>query len=374
MPSVIPNGEAVRTRRSRKGLTQEELAEKAGYSRKTIERIENGNGTSIETLENIAEILDVRVEILLMTDNVMSGDKADERVSGVSLEIIVSGDAPHEARARVGAKILQLLGEEVSCINIRLGSVVLGYAATDSQRQSLAFYFLSGKFSNEQVLDVIFCSEQVPAPHRHFERYHSSSALPRSQFTTPSLQFLQRLALSLPLPRRYPRDEHDLEEAFRDCLFRICLRPWTGSVRRLFKEKVTEVLRGQTLAKSLPAMQFSSLPNERVVERVVDPFPPKPPPPPPLNEGFERLLQRIGQLLNSPLHKHDHPPFEMAGYHGSRHYVAFMAFYLGGHSTKEIAAKLELPDYLTWKCIVVATHILKRSLPSIEEFFDYDWR
>lgn len=56
-------GQQIRKARDEQGLTQVELAAKAGVSRPTVARIELGVAISIATLEKIVEALGLTVEL-----------------------------------------------------------------------------------------------------------------------------------------------------------------------------------------------------------------------------------------------------------------------------------------------------------------------
>ena len=58
--------------RKERGLTQEQLADKAGLSWNFIAKIETDNATiSLQTLVSIANILDVSIDYLLLNDDTM---------------------------------------------------------------------------------------------------------------------------------------------------------------------------------------------------------------------------------------------------------------------------------------------------------------
>ena len=65
MATVIPNGNEVKCCRERLELRQEDLADKAPCSKKTLERIESGKPTTMPTLRKIATVLRVDVRDLL---------------------------------------------------------------------------------------------------------------------------------------------------------------------------------------------------------------------------------------------------------------------------------------------------------------------
>ena len=67
-------GEQIRTARTGQGLTQIELAKKAGVSLRTIARLELGVPISIATLDRVAEALGLMVEL--------NGQAVRGRISG----------------------------------------------------------------------------------------------------------------------------------------------------------------------------------------------------------------------------------------------------------------------------------------------------
>lgn len=59
-------GQAIRSLRQQRGLSQGDLAGRVGVDRKTINRIENGHhSTSVSTLTAIARSLDERPSVLM---------------------------------------------------------------------------------------------------------------------------------------------------------------------------------------------------------------------------------------------------------------------------------------------------------------------
>jgi diguanylate cyclase (GGDEF)-like protein len=60
-----PDGQRVRALRKGKGLTQQQLATKAGYGKRTIEHIEHGRRHKVETLRDVAGALEVDLEGIL---------------------------------------------------------------------------------------------------------------------------------------------------------------------------------------------------------------------------------------------------------------------------------------------------------------------
>lgn len=61
----LPSAIAVVKARKKAKLTQEELANLTGLRRVTITRIENGQNTSIESLERISKALNMKLHITI---------------------------------------------------------------------------------------------------------------------------------------------------------------------------------------------------------------------------------------------------------------------------------------------------------------------
>ena len=234
MPSVKPNGNAVRTQRSRKGLTQEELASKAGCSKKTIERIETGSTSSIGTLEDIAFVLGVSVDVLL--DGYAA--KTEPEVKRPSIEIIISGrlsDYPQSIQEKLRSLVFELVGN-VPCVEVREGSIVVGYDATQEQVGIISAAFLWGAFLPVAAKDVWWCrdgshysGERFVSWHKHFD------------FAAPSYW---DEAPFMSLARRFSDDrigELDIAEFTSDA-FHLLLKASTfrrfGSVVRWFQGNI----------------------------------------------------------------------------------------------------------------------------------------
>ncbi len=56
-------GSQLKDARNRQGLTQAELAERAGVSRPTVARVESGDDVSTATLEKVAAALGLTIEL-----------------------------------------------------------------------------------------------------------------------------------------------------------------------------------------------------------------------------------------------------------------------------------------------------------------------
>jgi transcriptional regulator with XRE-family HTH domain len=157
MPSVTPNGEAIRTRRNRLGLTQQEVAEKAGYSKKRIEDIEKGKGTSIGLLEAVAEVLELSVDrLLLLTDTNPETKAAYDDSQCPGIEIIINGtlsNLPVHVQKRIKSLVADLVGD-VPFVTVREGSIRFGFEVTLEQAVLLAFRFMDGTLGSEHVIDV----------------------------------------------------------------------------------------------------------------------------------------------------------------------------------------------------------------------------
>jgi transcriptional regulator with XRE-family HTH domain len=61
------NGPRIRRLRMQRAWTQEQLAEKAALSARTVQRLENGEAASVESIRVLAAVFDVRPEALFST-------------------------------------------------------------------------------------------------------------------------------------------------------------------------------------------------------------------------------------------------------------------------------------------------------------------
>ena len=66
---VIVNGERIQQLRTQHAWTQEQLAERAGLSARTVQRLEHGESASMESMQVLAAIFDVNPEDLLAEPN-----------------------------------------------------------------------------------------------------------------------------------------------------------------------------------------------------------------------------------------------------------------------------------------------------------------
>lgn len=74
-------GKRIREERLKKGLTQEQLAEKVDISLNFMSLIENGKNMSVQTLVNLANALDVSIDYLLNENITYCEDKILSQIS-----------------------------------------------------------------------------------------------------------------------------------------------------------------------------------------------------------------------------------------------------------------------------------------------------
>jgi transcriptional regulator with XRE-family HTH domain len=122
---VYPDGERVVELRGRNGLSQLRLARKAGYSKKTIERVEKSLPTSISTMDAIAGVFKVEVTLLLKVTT--WGNPGHARVQLVVDEKLFS--SPEEAKRELGEKLYHML-LVANCVEVHLHSIELIYELT----------------------------------------------------------------------------------------------------------------------------------------------------------------------------------------------------------------------------------------------------
>jgi transcriptional regulator with XRE-family HTH domain len=105
--SVRPIGPAIVLRRSQRGWTQDGLAWRAGYSKRQIERIENGGSTKLSTIIDIAGALECRPEELIETIGI---ERAQE--IGAELRRLITH---HQETKRLQGKIERAVLSELLC-------------------------------------------------------------------------------------------------------------------------------------------------------------------------------------------------------------------------------------------------------------------
>ena len=74
-------GKRIREERLKKGLTQEQLAEKVDISLNFMSLIENGKNMSVQTLINLADALDVSIDYLLNDSQKFCEDRIVDQIS-----------------------------------------------------------------------------------------------------------------------------------------------------------------------------------------------------------------------------------------------------------------------------------------------------
>lgn len=63
---IRPDSSALLRIRTERGLTQDEVAIRSGYAKRTVERIEAGDRSTLATLSDVAAALDVPVNVLIL--------------------------------------------------------------------------------------------------------------------------------------------------------------------------------------------------------------------------------------------------------------------------------------------------------------------
>ncbi len=131
-----PFGSAVRKWRSRLGVSQEELAGRAGLHRTYICDIERGaRNVSLESIEKLARALEISTATLFAYES-SAGPAETKRISGDGLvEILFVEDDPQDA---------EITMEALKGITNRVQVVRDGQAALD-------FLFCQGEFTGRQV-------------------------------------------------------------------------------------------------------------------------------------------------------------------------------------------------------------------------------
>jgi two-component system response regulator len=99
-------GSSVRNWRTRLGISQEELAERAGLHRTYISDVERGaRNVSLESIEKLARALQVTVSKLLSEENEVSSSKAGGELfsTGALMDILLVEDEPYDVELTLAA-------------------------------------------------------------------------------------------------------------------------------------------------------------------------------------------------------------------------------------------------------------------------------
>lgn len=81
----LPN--RIKEHRLARAWSQEQLAELAGISTRTVQRLENGEQASLETLSALAAVLEIRVSDLTEHTSQEAGSAADERIANAREQV-----------------------------------------------------------------------------------------------------------------------------------------------------------------------------------------------------------------------------------------------------------------------------------------------
>jgi RNA polymerase sigma factor (sigma-70 family) len=161
--TVQADEDLVKRLRTEKGWSQEELANRANVSKKTVENMEASRPTYAGTLAKVARALGVELKQLLAPDRPPvsngqpgSGDVAQTRSS---IEIVIKGDFDHFTEEKESQflgcirTLLHITGD-IRIVNIREGSVVLTVELTSEQANQLLQAVQAGALAKFGVLDA----------------------------------------------------------------------------------------------------------------------------------------------------------------------------------------------------------------------------
>ena len=84
VPGCLPNGMRIRDLRRQLGWTQAQLAKRAGYDERTLNRIENGSRARLQTIKDVSQALGVPFQSLVLDDNPACIPIPDDFVSALS--------------------------------------------------------------------------------------------------------------------------------------------------------------------------------------------------------------------------------------------------------------------------------------------------
>lgn len=155
--SLIPRGKKIAHLRKLRELTQEELAIKTGYSKRTIERIESSINASKGAIEAVADVLSVSFEELV--------EDLDDARDGIPVEIVINEEfysSPEEAQQEVMQRVLEMV-KVARVVTIRYGSIILTIEVPEDEISKLLVGFEKGWLADWGVTDIRVASKQPVA-------------------------------------------------------------------------------------------------------------------------------------------------------------------------------------------------------------------
>jgi len=164
---VTARGHIVRGQRKAKGWNVQDLAKKAGYSVKTIERVEKGLPVYIATLSDVANALGMRYELLLADPPLERGRDYKEPIPAEDgterrLQVVVKIEVPYYAfveseRLEQFLKLLQHLlpaKEQITKVSVEQGSVILTLSMAESDVYRLCEGYLVGRLNILEISEI----------------------------------------------------------------------------------------------------------------------------------------------------------------------------------------------------------------------------
>lgn len=325
MPYVSANGEKVVSYRGLRGLTQEIVALRAGYSKRTIERIENSGRTQFTTIENIAEVLDVDPRELLL-------EPEDDLPAIVTVELDDEFfTSPEEAQQQLLREILKIV-RQAGVIRVKKGSIILTLDMTRKDARLLQEAFAQGQLAHLGVRSVSFESPPIEwdepklaetrSPVAVIRQYSDSVAIGRpKQLTSEVNAALNTLVRRLwrPLLQRVQkrmssasRVRLDAEDIMQNTFGRFCNVVASGNLKVASLDELHNLLekiadscwldgmRHETAMKRSPSLEV----DVPLVEDIAAPTPPDPAETAELHELLEGAFSTLTERERFVMHLH----------------------------------------------------------------------
>jgi len=166
--------------RSKLGWNQQELAEKAGCSKSTVARIEDGKPTILRNIQYVATALQVEIGALLMHESAASqvenGIEHDLDENELAIELVINrnfDEFSEPEQKRLLAAIKELIGihGDIRVLRKRRGSVKLTIKLTEKQADDVLWAAKSGSLEALGIVDALLPERSaILRAHEMFRR------------------------------------------------------------------------------------------------------------------------------------------------------------------------------------------------------------
>jgi transcriptional regulator with XRE-family HTH domain len=190
--TVKADGEIVKQLRLNKGWRPEDLARRAGCSKKTVENVERGANAYLFTLQNIAEALDVEFRALLPK---VECESKEPRFVEVQIKLSIpyaEFDESEQLVTLVRSLNLLLQGKhEIGALKVQEGSTIVTLEMDAVDVGELIELLLTGKLDELQIIGINASTAWSDELDKEYADYLASDGVWIEKRPTPTLRYLR---------------------------------------------------------------------------------------------------------------------------------------------------------------------------------------